>query len=55
MAQMMQMIVSTIAREKGPIDGIGFMDTIGLTQEVSKDVRYLIAILQCPRRELLIA
>ena len=53
MAQMMQVIVSIIARERGPIDGIGFMDTTALTQKVSKDLEYLIAVLQCPRRELL--
>ena len=37
---MMQVIMSTIARERGTIDDIGTMDTTTLTQEVSKSPGY---------------
>ena len=41
MAQMMQVIMSTIAQERRTVDDIGSMDTTALTQEVVKSPRYL--------------
>ena len=37
---MMQVIMSTIAQERGTVDDIGFVDTTTLTQEVIKSPRY---------------
>ena len=41
MAQMMQVIMSAITREREIVDDIGSMDTTTLTQEVSKSLEYL--------------